>query len=229
MKKILKIGAIVLTVALAAIAMSACSASEIDKEIRSNISEIRSNMYVSKSDNAEITLITGERENPYKVDGISHDMEEYSILTVKPAAGAAENLPFTYKITAGKNEYSGALTVHPFGVTYTATLNRKIEGEFTIKIESEQLTEEAVMTPQASGDMLDWEGALLAGINTLNSKVKSLYEGKKLAGEVYVQFVSDPMNNDGGYFWYVAFVGQNGTTCAALLDPVTGEPVALKK
>ena len=45
--------------------------------------------------------------------------------------------------------------------------------------------------------------------------------------EVYVRLIENPVNSQGGYYWYVAFV-DGKDTAAALIDPVTAEVIAQK-
>lgn len=227
-KRFIKITGILCIIALSAGVFAACK-SEVSPEITKNISELSTNVYTAKTDNVEITLTTGERETPYNVNGVSESRAAYTIITVKPAAMTEDPMPYDYVITSGKNIYRGRLNLHPFGISYTDTVNKKIEGTVAVTVTSGDYTEEIVLSPQFTDKMITWETALKIGINSVKAEVESLYSGSKLMGEVYVRFTNDALSEDSEYFWYVAVVGNNGKTYGALINPLSGDIVATKK
>jgi hypothetical protein len=226
--KLKKTIALTVFVFIAALALAACAPKSVDPEILDNISDLRTNIYTAETEAMDVVVITGKRERPYKVDGKSEPKSDYTAISIKPAELPAEGRVYEYVLTAGKSADAGRFTAHPFGVTYTAELPRSLTGEVSIKIKSENYEEEFALTSRYTDGMLTWEQALETGLNAVKTEVSSLYADKKFNGEVYVQFISDPLQNDGGYFWYVAFAG-GGKTYAALLDPTTGQIMACKK
>jgi len=60
-------------------------------------------------------------------------------------------------------------------------------------------------------------------LDRLKSTIKQLEKY-----EIYIRFTKNPVNEEDGYFWYVAFVdGEN--TYAVLINPETAEIVACKE
>ena len=208
---------------------TACQKKKVDSEILKNISELSVNVYTAKTENAEVTLTTGERETPYNVNGVCDIKSPYTVITVKPAAASDEAAPYDYILKTGKHEYRGRLNLHPFGISYTDTVNKMTEGTATLTLISGGVAEEIELNSQFTDQMLNWQDALNVGIGSVKSEVDSLYSDKKLMGEVYVRFTSDPSQADGEYFWYVAVVGNNGRTYGALVDPLSGDIIATKK
>lgn len=227
-KKIVKILFFGVIIALSLGMFTACLG-KVDTEILNNLSELTVNVYTAKTEKAEITVITGERETPYNVNGVSDARAAYTIITVRPFELTDDPVPYDYVIKAGRNEYRGRLNLHPFGASYTDTINKKIEGEATVSLTGGAYSEEVSLNPQFTDKMIGWEDALKTGIGSVKKEVDSLYSGKKLLGEVYVRFTNDPTASDSEYFWYVAVVGNNGKTYGALINPLSGEIIATKK
>ncbi len=226
--RIYKAAVLVLTLLIAAGILAACG-SGVDSAITNNISELTTNIFAGNSENIEVTLTTGEREAPYAVDGVSSARSPYTIVSIKPLSQGSDQTAYDYVIKADKNEYRGKLNLHPFGITFTDTISKKTSGTVSITVSRGEYTEEISLNPQHNANMISWETALETGINCIRSEVSSLYQGKKLNGEVYVRFTGDPMNESPDYFWYIAVVGNNGKTYAALINPLSGEVVAAKK
>lgn len=227
-KKLVKILVFACVIALSFGVFAACTG-EVDAEVLNNISELTVNVYTAKTEKVEITLVTGERETPYCVNGESGPRAAYTIITVRPFEMADDPVPYDYVIKAGKNEYRGRLNLHPFGVSYTDTVNKKAEGAVSVSLTGGGYSEEVALSPQFTDKMINWEDALKTGISSVKNEVQSLYSGKKLMGEVYVRFTNDPLNANSEYFWYVAVVGNNGKTYGALINPLSGEVIATKK
>ena len=227
--KIVKLICAVCAVALCMGVFAACQ-KKVDAEIIKNISELSTNVYTAKTEKAAVTLTTGERETPYCVDGVSSSRSPYTIITVRPLEAAEDAVPYDYVIKAGKNEYRGKLNLHPFGISYTDTINKKAEGEVSVTlISGGEIVEEIALNSQFTDKMMAWQDALNTGIGSVKKEVDSLYSDKKLMGEVYVRFTNDAAAENGEYFWYVAVVGNNGKTYGALVNPLSGDIIATKK
>jgi len=218
----------VLIIAALPFAFAACAKDGIDKRITDNISDLRTDVYTASSDDMSVTVITGRHEQPYAVDGVSGSAKsDYTDISIKPAELPASGQVYQYTLKTGNKTHAGAFTPHPFGVTYYADLAVALSGDAVLTISSGDYKEEFTLQSQRTADMLSWEQALGAGYNAVKKQVGSLYADSKFDGEVYVQFIGDPLQNGGGYFWYVAFVG-GGNTYAVLMDPTSGRVLAAK-
>ena len=229
MKKLVKLFCAALVFALGFGVFAACSQKKVDAEIINNISELSTNVYIAKTETVSVTVTTGERETPYNVDGVSSQRSPYTIITVRPLETQGDAQVYDYVLRAGNNEYRGRLNLHPFGISYTDTVNKKAEGNVTLTLTASGETEEIELVSQFTENMLDWQDALSAGVKSVKAEVDSLYSDNKLMGEVYVRFTADASTGDGGYFWYVAVVGNNGKTYGALVNPLSGDIIATKK
>ena len=224
MKLILTAAALIITL----LAASAC-AKKLDAEILKNISELTVNIYTARTETAAVTLITGERETPYKVDGINAGRETYTVVFVKPLTNDEGDTVYEYVLRNGKNEYSGRLNAHPFGTGYTDTVEKSLDGGVSMTIICNGVSAEVTPEPNYKDGMMTWENALIKSVSELKPELNELYTDGKLNAEVFVRFTGDPMQKEGGYFWYVAFCAGNGRTLAVLIKPETGDVVASKK
>ena len=228
-KKLIKLICAACVFAVVIGVFAACKPKKVDAEILKNISELSTNVYTANTEAVAVTLTTGEREAPYNVNGVSSSRSPYTIITVRPVEMPDDAQVYDYVLRAGKNEYRGKLNLHPFGISYTDTINKKAEGGVTLSLTTLGETEEIELVSQFTDKMLDWQDALSVGVKSVKAEVDSLYSDKKLLGEVYVRFTTDQSADDGEYFWYVAVVGNNGKTYGALVDPLSGDIIATKK
>jgi len=190
------------------------------------ISELRDNVFIAQSARYSVSIITGKREDPFIMDGHAGGMRDFTVITVDPAAG--ENT-YAYRVTINGKEYAGKLLAHPFAKTYSAdiqalSLDTEIALTITTDGQSETLTAKSVKTEQ----MISCEKA----VEIAEKKLKNAIGGFRVNGvmncEIYVRLMSNPIDNSGGYYWYVAFIGEDKTIYAALIEPVSMQVVAVR-
>ncbi|HEY8423421.1 MAG TPA: hypothetical protein VIL23_01510 [Clostridia bacterium] len=209
--------------------------SKIPAEIKKNLSEIRVNIYEFSNDNMSVNIITGEREEPYVLDGTANGMVEYTVITFTPEDPDNISSEITYKYTlkTGKKDYTGTFTLHPFGNSYAAEIGEKIDLKsvqliITAQKDDWKFEENAVIESILTDEMMNWEEALKIGAEALKKATQSMYDKNKLKAEVYVKLLCDPLGKTSDHFWYVAFADGNKIV-SALMDPVSKEILALKE
>ncbi len=201
----------------AAMLLSGCS-----HGLRSNknVSEYRDNVYTGSSANFDAEAVTGFREMPFVIDGVSGEKSDFFLVTIKPK-NFDPTKEYGYKFVLDGAEYEGKLVKHPFENSYSFeapvrasddSLSVEIDGE---KIELTSIKTELFITPEKAYE--------IAKKRLENSEVLS---GKN---EIYVRLIFNPVNAAGGYFWYVAFVNENKETAAVLIDPESMEIVAVRE
>ena len=62
----------------------------------------------------------------------------------------------------------------------------------------------------------------------MKNEIKRFKHKGKLDCEIYVRLMENPIDGSGGYFWYVAFVGEDKNTVAVLLRGDTGAVGAVR-
>ena len=192
-----------------------CACSRFDSK---NVSEFRDEVFVGKTDEYSVTLISGYRETPFSIDGKSDKKADFTLITVSPAS-PSPTLTLKCSLTVNEKLFEGDMSKHPFEDTYSFEANVRVTDLPLLKINDTEIPLASVK----SEDFIDGEKAYKIACEKLS-------DSEVLGGEsyeVYVRLIENPVNSQGGYYWYVAFVdGEN--TSAVLIDPVTAEVIAQK-
>lgn len=191
-----------------------------------NISELRDAVYTGCTENLEVTAVSGVHEQPFTPDGTAGSKKEFTVITVKPKE-FAPNMLYGYAVTIGGTAYTGILTMHPFGDSYSAELDcRTKEPQLSLNIKLGAMSENVVLESVCEQDDIDADRALDTALGALKEELKPLKKTGGLDCEIYVRLIANPINADGGYYWYVAFVGKD--TYAALIDRKTAQVIGVK-
>ncbi|MCL2751918.1 MAG: hypothetical protein FWE62_04080 [Firmicutes bacterium] len=226
MRKFLAAAAAVLMCA----GIAACNnpTSKLPKGYDECISEIRSGVYTASDAGTTVTVYTGERENPFAIDGAAGKRTAFTQIIFKPPT-VISTLKYTFRLTDGSNQYGGEFTMHPFGTGYVAEIAKTMNaGKLQLEITEGENTRAFAPDSVRKPDMIDWQDAVVIAKNVLNEQIAGLTEGKTLKAEILVRLLGDPTNHTDDHYWYVAFAGAD-RTYAVLIDPITQEVLATKK
>lgn len=185
-----------------------------------SVSEYRDNYYVGSGNSFSVEAMTGFREAPFVIDGVSGDKSDFCLVTVKPK-NFDPTREYGYKLTLNGSEYEGDLVKHPFENTYSFEIPVRADADsFIVEIDGEQIELNTIKTENYISPEKAFEIAK-----------KRLSDCKILAGrnEIYVRLIANPVNATGGYFWYVAFVNENKDTAAVLIHPESMEIIAVRE
>ncbi|MCL2796575.1 MAG: hypothetical protein FWD58_00760 [Firmicutes bacterium] len=190
------------------------------------VSELRDNVYVAESANYSVQIITGKREDPFLMDGHAGATRDFTVITVTPKIGEHT---FTYRVTLNGTEYAGTFLPHPFAATVSADIavlssDTAIEVSISAGGKSEALTAQSVKTEQ----MISADKAVEIAERKLKSCLDNFRADGALHCEIYVRLMANPIDNSGGYYWYVAFIGENQAIYAVLIDPVSMAVAAIR-
>ncbi|MCL2861636.1 MAG: hypothetical protein FWE22_04420 [Firmicutes bacterium] len=226
MKKIKKI---MLTTFLVAFAFVFAACGINVSRFEGSLSERRINVFVGEIDGVKVQAITGQREEPFILDGKATGMQDFTLITIEPDEfmGTVE---FSYRVVIGENEFRGEMVPHPFGRTYSTNINHLSEVEdMTLYLqrgdgEEKQIILKSVLTE----DMIDYYKALSIAANRLEKQIDNMTQNGVLYAEIFVRLMANPVDNTGGFYWYVAFLTPEGNMYAALIHPVSMEIVAVR-
>lgn len=222
MKRLLSLFLCLITVLPA----SGC-ASAIEKRER-NLSELRDELMIASSDKMKVTLISGEREDPFVIDGTPGEKTSFSVITITPH-GFSDNAEFAYTAYIGEEKLEGKFSRHPYKNTYSVELVARAVGSAAVTVTSDGYAENFELKSVKTDDMISASVALETAEIRLKDRIKELTAGGELKAEIYVRFTENPISGDGGYYWYVAFVPEKYTVYAVLIDPVTKEIAAIRE
>lgn len=193
-----------------------------------NVSELRDELMIAESDKMKITLISGEREDPFVIDGTPGKRTPFTVVTIAPR-GFIDDAAFAYVVYVGAEKFEGQFSEHPYKSTYSVELPMRAESTATVTVTSDGYAENFEMKSVKTAETISASVALETAEIRLKDRVKELTENGELAAEIYVRFTENPISADGGYYWYVAFVPEKYTVYAVLIDPVTKEIVAVRE
>jgi hypothetical protein len=190
------------------------------------VSELRDNIYLAESDRFSVSVITGKREDPFLMDGHAGGTRAFTLITIVPKSGAG---PFTYKATVNGKEYTGDLLPHPFAPSFSADIEVLSTDSAIPVTVSGGGTEETLTAVSVKNDrMITADKAIEIAEKRLKTRVDGFKSNGTYRCEVYVRLLQNPIDNSGGYHWYVAFIGENHTIYAVLIDPESMEIVAIR-
>ncbi|MDR2201632.1 MAG: hypothetical protein LBP26_02545 [Clostridiales bacterium] len=223
-----RVGRVILSMGLAAavfLSVAGCK-TELEKN-ESNISELRTNVYAGGDAAMRVTAITGRRENPYVLDGHCGQTRDFTVITIEPTEFDYDKI-YSYKLTVGDTEYTGELARHPFGRTFSADIEAKADGDtLTCSVTDNGAESQFVLTSVRTPEMIDENKAIEIAAARLKKPIASLTGGGRLNAEIYIRLMANPIDNSGGYYWYVAYVNESAIY-AVLIEPVSMEILAVR-
>ena len=195
-----------------------------------NISEVRYNLFRGSNDALSATLMTGEREEDYILNGIAENLMDFGIITVlfKESTSTLLGSP-TYKLTVGDEFYEGELEKSPFDASYVADIEHRVsdDAQVYLLVEWDTLYETLKLDAISPDWQLNWENALeVAMENISDTNFEELIDGGKLRAEVHIKIISDPQGVTNQHYWYISIYGQNGSVIEMVIDPTTSEVVS---
>lgn len=207
-------------------ALGGCSGVTIEEFAKNSISERELCFFTGSTENFAITLGSGLREEPYKIDGIHGELVEYSLLTIIPQSGV-ETYGAEYTVEVNDSTYEGVFEESPFDHTLASDIGISIRttDEIYVYIIINNESEIAKLTCLSCSFSISDSTALDLGIEALYDKLKVLSDDLKQSFEGYCKVVCTDKNL-GVYFWYVGFVNEVGDRCAVVIEPSSGQIVA---
>jgi hypothetical protein len=193
----------------------------------SNISEIRDEVMIGESENFTVTLISGERENPFEVDGKTDEKIDFTVVTITPKH--EDECEFTYRIKIGEEILSGKFTPHPFKKTYSFEVEKRTTGTAFLAIGDGENIYEINLTSVKTDNTISYSDALDIACHRLKDSIESVTVDDVLNCEIFIRYIENPISSEKAYYWYVAFAPEKYTTFATLIDTVTGEIIAVRE
>ena len=225
MKKKLKFCIVITAIAVLCLSLAACNT--LTEKYYSSISEIRDAVYEGAGDGYTVTIVSGVHEQPFKPDGAVGEKTDFTVITLKPDEFMPGSL-YTYNIAINGESYSGLLSMHPFGESYSAEIPaRTHESALSLSIRYSGKDETVELIGVLTENDITADNALETALSALESDLSDKRRGNAFDCEIYIRFIPNPINADGGYYWYVAFVSED-SALAVLLDRATGDVVGIK-
>lgn len=202
------------------IALVGCG-SNIETQIKENLSDVRYNVFVGKNSDITVSLMSGMRENPYNYDGVSNKKCEFGIVTMTSNSIGLLNSNFVLKVDGA--EIVGVLEENPYDHSFMTDIEKIVDCESVVYITIENIVENMILTCQSLEWQVQYDDALKIGVDSLLEDAQRFVDGNKLKAESYLKIIFDQSSNNTPYYWYFGIVGENGENIAVIINPQTGE------
>lgn len=222
--KILKICIIVITIAIIVlIAVFAFVKPNAENLARQNVSEIDKVCYTSEQGIASLKIISGERENPYVINGSHENMQEFTLLIFRTDEINVQSP--TFIATIDSQSYNGILEQNPYDNTFVVDLEKQISQNAQINVVITVGNHEYNFDMQNVSDewKISYDEALNIAMEHFGEQVKQCIKGNDFNGELYVRIITDVTNTFDKFFYHVTLVDDAGQSQSVVIDVNTGE------
>ncbi|MBQ8430914.1 MAG: hypothetical protein IJX26_03115 [Clostridia bacterium] len=220
-----------IVIMLTGITLVACgSKSEIKESLNSNIIEIRNNLYAGADDSFYATFCSGEREEPYGLDGKINNKVDFGIVTIsKKDNTKLTDEEYLFTIVINGESHSGTLTKSPYDNTYSADIGIQVDNNAEIKLSTDLdgVVFDQVLYNESKDFTVSQSNAIDMACEELEDVLKALKKSD-LKYEAMVKILKDYSGETNRYFWYVGLVAEDGTTAGILIDCNSGEIISKK-
>lgn len=196
--------------------------------LRNNTSEIRKCIFVGECEDFECSLILGEREKNYIVNGYSGDCVEFGIISFD--FQEKESLESgNFALTVGTEKISGDLKINPIDNTLVADIKKTFDCDKKVyaKICMGKYEKELQLKCVNNNWKVQSEDVYNILSQKLKKEVSSFVASNTFEGEVYIKILNDKDINVSDYYWFVNIIGRNGNRLSAIISPQTKEILAL--
>lgn len=197
--------------------------------INNHIIELRNNLFVGSDEKYYATFVTGEREEPYALDGKVNERVPFGIVTLSQLNNLPlDNTEYAFVLTIGEEKKTGKLEKSPYDNTYSADVGVNASDDAEIKLTVNigvDKFEQTLYNESKNFKVTQQEAINIAGKELANEIDTLLQDGSV---EAMVKILKDYSGETNRYFWYVGVVSNNGVAYGVLIDTMTGEIVSKK-
>lgn len=194
------------------------------KLAKQNASEKGMCYFLDKTnDLATLSVYSGERENPYNLDGVHNATKAFTLILLR--TNLLDVMQPTFSIKIDGVNYDGQLEYNPIDNTYYYDLgisvlnNSLIMGTVMVKDMEFSFTP----TNQNTTWGIDFDEAFDIGLNSMKGVIENLVSNGKFDGETYVKVVTDNSGILDTYYYYVGIIDVDGNMYSVVLDTVDGK------
>lgn len=196
----------------------------------SNISEYRKNLFIGSDDNIVASLTSGQREDNYLYDGKPGKLVDFGMLTVKYTGTTPEYLP-SYTLTIDGQEYTGTMQFNTINGTFAADIGKQIKdnADVYLRLHSDLGDEQLSMPCVSCNFKIDYNSAFKIAVDQMKDVINSKIDDSGiLNGEFFIKIIGDRQVDVNNIYWYVLFVGTDGTSNACVIDTQSGAVISSK-
>ena len=183
------------------------------------VSEKRSEIYLYKDDEVDITIHCVSREQPYNADGICGDKCDLVEIFIK-FSKSPDSVEISLEGFSGEMNYEAV--DRRFTASFSSPAYRAEGVDITLVVNGGSKTYRALSVLDSG--VLTCEQILKCAIEHDRELFESLKSGRDFAGEIYIRLLYDD-----GCYYYLGVCDRNKNITAYLLDGGVGKVIATKK
>lgn len=186
--------------------------------VEQNISE-KVELYFCGVGEFNVSVSSGEREEPYVYDGKRGNMVEFSIFSVY-----IENLrDDKIEIELDINDQKSIRTFeyNPLSGCYVFDLEKKMKKDDNIRVSYRN--SEVRLLCFSSEFKIDCKKAINIATECFEEDMLKLFSKNELRGECYLRVLDNPKDDFKNKYWYFYVFAENKTSYSCVIDVYTGE------
>ena len=190
------------------------------------MSDVRETLYAGENDKAFVTVVSGERENPYKYDGVKNNNVDFCIVSVFPCGTQISGTTLDVELLVGDVAHDITLEKSPYENAFMADIGSKIDAGQTLTLRCEDVGGEIELVCESQKWEIKSDDAIRIASEELAEKIQAKVQNQTLQGECYLKIIYDKSRSIKTYYWYFTLVDVDGGTSSCVIDPTTGKILA---
>ena len=219
MKKIFGIFGVFVIVGFVIVLIAGCAGS-FSLAAQKSISEYRKNLFVAVDTDLGASFVTGKREEPYAYDGVSNELVQFGVLTVKFRQAFVGVNP-SYTLYIDSFQYNGQLEFNPFDGTFVADIEKEFDDnvDVSLRLHAGGKDYDLELVCTSKDFEIDYKQAFSVAINAMQQDLQSYIKNGKLEGEIFIKFIGDNTMQLDTVYYFIYFVPKgNGEGMACMVD-----------
>lgn len=188
------------------------------KDFRGCLSEVTKVYYQGVAGQVEGSISVGQREEPYKIDGKSQKLEDFSLF-ILDFNQQMEDETIDVKLSVNGVESDFQLFLNPVNHYYMNDLGYSLGQNDEVILTYQDIVVNFYNVSDSFN--IDWSEALDIAEENLN--LQSLYSDGDFKGECYLKILTEQNDNFQDLFWYFSAVSGNGDVMDIVISTDTGE------
>lgn len=188
------------------------------KDFRGCLSEVTKVYYQGVAGQVEGSISIGQREEPYKIDGKSQKLEDFSLF-ILDFNQQMEDETIDVKLSVNGVESDFQLFLNPVNHYYMNDLGYSLEQNDEVILTYQDIVVNFYNVSDSFN--IDWSEALDIAEENLN--LQSLYKDGDFKGECYLKILTEQNDNFQDLFWYFSAVSENGDVMDIVISTDAGE------
>lgn len=188
------------------------------KDFRGCLSEVTKVYYQGVAGQVEGSISIGQREEPYKIDGKSQKLEDFSLF-ILDFNQQMEDETIDVKLSVNGVESDFQLFLNPVNHYYMNDLGYSLGQNDEVILTYQDIVVNFYNVSDSFN--IDWSEALDIAEENLN--LQSFYKDGDFKGECYLKILTEQNDNFQDLFWYFSAVSENGDVMDIVINTDAGE------